>query len=92
MAKTRFFLVKQVASLAQQLADAAVMQLSYPARNEVAGPNHAVLLFPREHMKAAYGEVIDWAIAMERVRYPLGLRRRSSPCRRLCARRSSEHR
>ena len=77
--KTLFRFVKQVASLAQKLTDAAVMQLSHPAGNGFAGWKHAVLLYLREHMDADYDEVIDWAEEMERVRFLLGLRRGEFP-------------
>ena len=79
MAKTLFRFVKQVASLAQKLTDAAVMKLSHPAGNGFAGWKHAVLLYLREHMEAEYEEVIDWAEEMERVRCLLGLRRGEFP-------------
>jgi hypothetical protein len=75
MSKTLFRFVKQVASLAQKLTDAAVMQLSHPAGKPVAGWKHAVLLYLQEHMEAEYEEIIDWAAEMDRVRRVLGLRR-----------------
>lgn len=77
--KTLFRFVKQVASLAQTLTDAAVIQLSYPAGNGFAGWKHAVLLYLREHMDVEYEEVIDWAEEMERVRHLLSLRRGEFP-------------
>lgn len=77
--KTLFRFVKQVASLAQKLTDAAVIQLSHPAGNGFAGWKHAVLLYLREHMDAEYEEVIDWAEEMERVRLLLSLRRGEFP-------------
>ena len=79
MQKTFFRFVKQVASLAQQLTDAALIQLSHPAGKPVAGWKHAVLLYLREHMDAEYDEVIDWAEEMDRVRRLLCLRRGTFP-------------
>ena len=79
MAETLFRFVKQVASLAQKLTDAAVMQLSHPAGNGFAGWKHAVLLYLREHMTAEYEEIIDWAEEMERIRFLLSLRRGEFP-------------
>ena len=71
--------MKQVASLAQKLTDAALIQLSDTAGNGFAGWKHAVLLYLREHMDAEYEEVIDWAEEMERVRFLLGLRHGKFP-------------
>lgn len=79
MEKTLFRFVKQVASLAQKLTDAALIQLSDPAGNGFAGWKHAVLLYLREHMDAEYEEIIDWAEEMERIRFLLGLRRGKFP-------------
>jgi IS5 family transposase len=79
VSKTLFRFVKQVASLAQKLTDAAVMQLSHPAGNGFAGWKHAVLLYLQEHMRAEYEEIIDWAAGMDRVRRVLGLRRGEFP-------------
>ena len=75
MEKTLFRSIKQVASLAQKLTDAALMQLSDPVGSGFAGWKHAVSLFLREHMDAEYEEIIDWAEEMERIRLLLGLRR-----------------
>ena len=74
MEKTLFRFVKLVASLAQKLNDAALIQLSDPAGKPVAGWKHAVLLYLREHMDAEYEEIIDWAEEMERIRFLLSLR------------------
>jgi len=71
--------MKQVASLAQELTDAALIQLSDPAGNGFAGWKHAILLYLREHMDAKYEETIDWAEEMERIRLLLGLRREKFP-------------
>ena len=79
MSKTLFRFVKQVASLAQKLTDAAVMQLSHPAGKPVAGWKHAVLLYLQEHMEAEYEEIIDWAAEMDRVWRVLDLRRGEFP-------------
>ena len=79
LAKTRSRFVKHVASLAQNLTDAAVMKLSHPAGNGFASWKHAVLLYLREHMTAEYEEIIDWAEEMERIRFLLGLRRGEFP-------------
>ena len=79
MEKTLFRFVKQVASLAQKLTDAALIQLSDPAGNGFAGWKHAVLLYLREHMDAEYEEIIDWAEEMERIRFLLNLRRGKFP-------------
>ena len=73
MSKALFGFVKQVASLAQKLTGAAVMQLSHPVGKPVAGWKHAVLLYLREHMEAEFEEIIDWAEKMDRVRRLLGL-------------------
>ena len=79
MEKTLFGFVKQVASLAQKLTDAALIQLSDPAGNGFAGWKHAVLLYLREHTDAEYEEIIDWAEEMEHIRFLLGLRRGKFP-------------
>ncbi|RKS78310.1 IS5 family transposase [Haloarcula quadrata] len=79
MHNTLFRFVKQVASLAQKLTDAALMELSDPAGNGFAGWKHAVLLYLREHMSAEYEEIIDWAEEMERVRAVLNLQRGEFP-------------
>jgi hypothetical protein len=65
--------VKQVASLAQKLSDAALLELSNPAGNGFAGWKHAVLLYQRHHMDATYEEIIDWAEEMDRIRLLLSL-------------------
>jgi hypothetical protein len=77
--KTLFRFVKQVASLAQKLTDAALIQLSHPAGNGFAGWKHAVLLYLREHMDTEYEEVIDWVEEMEQIRLLLELRRGEFP-------------
>jgi hypothetical protein len=59
MPDTLFRSVKQVASLAQNLTDAALMELSDPAGNGFAGWKHAALLYLREHMTSEYEEIID---------------------------------
>ncbi len=59
MPDTLFGFVKQVASLAQKLTDAALMELSDPAGNGFAGWKHAVLLYLREHISAEHKEIID---------------------------------
>ena len=79
MQKTLFRFVKQAASLAQKLTDAALIQLSYPAGKPITGWKHAVLLYLREHMGAEYEEIIDWAEEMDRVRRLLGLRHGKFP-------------
>ena len=79
MKKALLRFVEQVASLAQKLTDAALIQLSDPAGNEFAGWKHAVLLYLREHMDAEYEEIIDWAEEMGRIRFLLGLRRGKFP-------------
>jgi IS5 family transposase len=79
MPNTLFRFVKQVVSLAKNLTDADVMQLSHPAGSGFAGWKHAVLLYLREHMNAEYEEVIDWAEEMERIRRLLGLQRGAFP-------------
>ena len=71
--------MKQVASLAQKLTDAALIQLSHPAGSGFAGWKHAVLLYLREHMDTEYEEVIDWVEEMERIRLLLELRRGEFP-------------
>ena len=90
MEKTLFRFVKQVASLAQKLTDAALIQLSDPAGNGFAGWKHAVLLYLREHMDAEYEEIIDWAEEMERIRFLLVFGAGSFPRLRHCVRHSSE--
>ena len=62
-----------MASLAQKLTDAALIQLSDPAGNGFAGWKHAVLLYLRKHMDAECEEIIDWTEEMERIRFLLGL-------------------
>ena len=71
--------VKQVASLAQKVTDAALIQLNHPAGNGFAGWKHAILLYLREHMDAEYEEIIDWAEEMDRIRFLLGPRRGKFP-------------
>jgi len=73
--KILFRFVKQAVSIARKLTDAALMQISDPAGNGVAGWKHAVLHFLRKHMDATLSEVLDWAEEMERVRAALALRR-----------------
>jgi hypothetical protein len=46
MPNTLFRFAKQVASLAQKLTDAALIELSDPAGNGFAGWKHAVLIYP----------------------------------------------
>jgi hypothetical protein len=77
--KTLFRFVKQVASLAQKLTDAALIQLSHPAGSGFVGWKHTVLLYPRKYMDAEYNEVVDWAEEMDRVRRLLCLRRGTFP-------------
>jgi len=60
MSSPLFGFMKQVASLAQKLTDAVLMELSDPAGNGFAGWKHAVLLYLRERMSAEYKEIIDW--------------------------------
>ncbi len=79
MQKTLFRFVKQVVSIARKLTDAALMQISDPAGNGVAGWKHAVLHFLRLHMEATLEEVLDWAEEMERVRAALVLERGEFP-------------
>lgn len=79
MQKTLFGFVKQAVSIARKLSDAALMQISHPAGNGVAGWKHAVLHFIRLHMDATLEETIDWAEEMERVRAALILERGSFP-------------
>ena len=74
MQKILFRFVKQAVSLARKLTDAALIQISDPAGNGVAGWKHAVLHFLREHMDATLTEVLDWAEKMERVRAALVLK------------------
>jgi hypothetical protein len=92
MGNTLFRFVKQVISITQKLTDAALMQLSHPAGNGFAGWKHAVLLSLREHLKAEYEEVIDWAEEMKRVRCLLGLHRGEFPAPSTLVRRLSGHR
>ena len=75
MQKILFRFVKQAVSIARKLTDAALMQISDPAGNGVAGWKHAVLHFLREHMDATLAEVLDWAEEMERIRAALVLER-----------------
>ena len=75
MQKILFRFVKQAVSIARKLTDAALIQISDPAGNGVAGWKHAVLHFLREHMDATLAEVLDWAEEMERVRAALVLER-----------------
>jgi len=77
--KTLFRFVKQAVSIARKLTDAALMQISHPAGNGVAGWKHAVLHFLRLHMDATLQEVLDWAEEMERVRAALVLERGEFP-------------
>jgi len=79
MSKTLFRFVKQVASLAQKLTDAALIELSDPAGNGFAGWKHAVLLYQRFHMDATYEEIVDWAEEMDRIRLLLSLPRGEFP-------------
>ena len=46
--KVLFHFVKQAVSIARKLTDAALMQISDPAGNSVAGWKHAVLHFLRK--------------------------------------------
>jgi IS5 family transposase len=69
--KVLFRFVKQAVSIARKLTDCAVMQISHPAGNGVAGWKHAALHFLRLHMDATLVEVLDWAEEMERVRAAL---------------------
>ena len=75
MEKILFRFVKQAVSIARKLTDAALMQISHPAGNGVAGWKHAVLHFLRKHMDATLIEILDWAEEMERVRAALVLER-----------------
>lgn len=75
MQKILFRFVKQAVSIARKLTDAALIQISDPAGNGVAGWKHAVLHFLRKHMEATLTEVLDWAEEMERVRAAPALRR-----------------
>jgi len=79
MTKTLFRFVKQVASLAQKLSDAALLELSDPAGNGFAGWKHAVLLYQKHHMDATFEEIVDWAEEMDRIRLLLSLPRGSFP-------------
>ncbi|MFD2373088.1 IS5 family transposase [Haloarchaeobius iranensis] len=79
MQKVLFRFVKQAVSIARKLTDAALMQISHPAGNGVAGWKHAVLHFLRLHMDATLQEVLDWAEEMERVRAALVLERGEFP-------------
>jgi len=79
VSKVLFRFVKQVASIAQKLSDAAVLQLSDPAGNGFAGWKHAVLHYMRIHMDATFEQVVDWAEEMDRVRALLNLERGSFP-------------
>ena len=71
MQKTLFRFVKQAVSIARKLTDAALMQISHPAGNGVAGWNHAVLHFLRLNMDATFQELLDCAEEMEWVRAAL---------------------
>lgn len=66
-------------SIARKLTDAALIEISHPAGNEVAGWKHAVLHFPRLHMEATLEEVLDWTEEMEQVRAALALERGELP-------------
>ena len=79
MQKILFRFVKQAVSIARKLTDTAVMQISHPAGNGVAGWKHAVLHFLRLHMAATLAEVLDWAEEMERVRAALVTERGEFP-------------
>lgn len=68
MQKILFRFVKQAVSVARKLTDCAVMQISHPAGNGIAGWKHAVLHVLRLHMEATLVEVRDWAEEMERAR------------------------
>lgn len=57
--------MKQAVSITRKLTDAAILQISDPAGNEVAGWKHAVLHFLRVHMKATLNDVLDWAEEMK---------------------------
>jgi len=77
--KVLFRFVKQAVSIARKHTDAALIQISHPAGNGVAGWKHAVLHFLRLHMEATLQEVLDWAEEMERVRAALMLERGEFP-------------
>jgi len=77
--KVLFRFVKQAASIAQKLSDAAALELSDPAGNGYAGWKHAVLHYMRIHMDATFEQVVDWAEEMDRVRGLLSLERGSFP-------------
>ena len=62
-----------------KLTDAALIQISDPTGNGVAGWKHALLHFLRVHMEATLQEVFDWAEEMERVRAALVLGRGEFP-------------
>lgn len=79
MGKTLFRFVKQVASLAQKLTDAALIEISDPAGNGFAGWKHAVLIYQKFHMDATYEEIVDWAEEMDRIRLLLSLPRGAFP-------------
>ena len=79
MQKVFFRFVKQAVSTARKLTDCALIQVSHPAGNGIAGWKHAALHFLRVHMEAIYVEVLDWAEEMERVRAWLALRRGEFP-------------
>ena len=79
MQKILFRFVKQAVSIARKLTDTAVMQISHPADNGVAGWKHAVLHFLRLHMAATLAEVLDWAEEMKRVRAALVTERGEFP-------------
>ena len=75
MQKVLFRFVKQAVSIVRKRTDAAIMQISDPAGNGIAGWKHAVLHFLRVHMNATLSEVLDWGEETERVRVALALRR-----------------
>jgi hypothetical protein len=77
--KVLFRFVKQAVSKARKRTDAAVMQISHPAGNGVAGWKHAVRHVLWLHMEATLAEVLDWAEEMERVRAALVLKRDEFP-------------
>jgi hypothetical protein len=63
--KTLFRFVKQVVSIARKRTDAALMQISHPAGNSVAGWKHAVLHFLRSiwmrHFKKSLSGLKRWS-------------------------------
>lgn len=58
MHKVLFRFVKQAVSIARKLTDTALIQISHPAGNGVAGWKHAVLPFLRLHTEATLKEVL----------------------------------